>query len=48
MFVAQGTAQYEIWTGKRAPEAVMRKAVLLRCKPRKGPFLADCEMTYGQ
>jgi hypothetical protein len=26
--VAQGTAQYEIWTGKRAPEAVMRKAVL--------------------
>jgi 3-dehydroquinate dehydratase/shikimate dehydrogenase len=28
MFVAQGTAQYEIWTGKRAPEAVMRKGVL--------------------
>ena len=21
MFVAQGTAQWEIWTGKRAPEA---------------------------
>jgi 3-dehydroquinate dehydratase / shikimate dehydrogenase len=27
MFVAQGTAQWEIWTGKRAPEKAMRKAV---------------------
>ena len=27
MFVAQGTAQWEIWTGKRAPEEAMRKAV---------------------
>jgi shikimate 5-dehydrogenase len=38
MFVAQGTAQYEIWTGKRAPEAVMRKAVLaaLQAEERAG------------
>jgi 3-dehydroquinate dehydratase/shikimate dehydrogenase len=28
MFVAQGTAQWEIWMGERAPEAAMRRAVL--------------------
>ena len=28
MFVAQGTAQWEIWTGQRAPEKEMRAAVL--------------------
>jgi len=28
MFLAQGIAQWEIWTGQRAPEAVMRAAVL--------------------
>jgi shikimate 5-dehydrogenase len=28
MFVAQGTAQWEIWTGERAPTAAMRRAVV--------------------
>jgi shikimate 5-dehydrogenase len=28
MFVAQGTAQWEIWAGKRAPVAAMRRAVI--------------------
>src|SRR6266849_805247 len=28
MFLAQGTAQWEIWMKRRAPEAAMRRAVL--------------------
>ena len=28
MFLAQGAAQWEIWTGERAPLAAMRSAVL--------------------
>jgi 3-dehydroquinate dehydratase / shikimate dehydrogenase len=28
MFLAQGSAQYEIWTGERAPESSMRRAVV--------------------
>jgi 3-dehydroquinate dehydratase/shikimate dehydrogenase len=28
MFLAQGIAQYELWTRQRAPEAVMRRAIL--------------------
>jgi len=28
MFLAQGAAQWEIWTGERAPAAAMRRAVV--------------------
>jgi shikimate 5-dehydrogenase len=40
MFLAQGFAQYEIWTGERAPESAMRQAVVTaldkeeKCKGR--------------
>ena len=32
MFLAQGCAQYEIWTGERAPETVMRRAITIALK----------------
>ena len=39
MFLAQGIAQWEIWMGKRAPEAPMRRAVLsaLRAEENSRP-----------
>jgi len=39
MFLAQGVAQWEIWTEKRAPEASMRRAVLaaLRAEEKSHP-----------
>ena len=38
MFLAQGTAQWEIWTGRRAPEKPMREAVFaaLENEERRG------------
>ena len=38
MFLAQGMAQYEIWTGERAPQMIMRKAVMaaLRQEEKRG------------
>ena len=36
MFVAQGTAQWEIWTGVRAPVAAMRRAVLAALRRERG------------
>ena len=36
MFIAQGTAQWEIWTEKRAPVALMRSAVLKALRAKDG------------
>jgi 3-dehydroquinate dehydratase/shikimate dehydrogenase len=37
MFLAQGFAQWELWSGKSAPEAAMRRAVLHSLRAEEGP-----------
>ncbi len=38
MFVAQGASQFEIWTGQKAPVAVMRHAVMSALSREEGLF----------
>jgi len=46
MFLAQGFAQWEIWTEKRAPESAMRSAVLgaLRTEESRARRSAEAAM----
>jgi 3-dehydroquinate dehydratase / shikimate dehydrogenase len=37
MFLAQGFAQWELWTGKSAPEAAMRRAILQSLRTEQKP-----------
>jgi 3-dehydroquinate dehydratase/shikimate dehydrogenase len=37
MFIAQGTAQWEIWTGERAPLEIMRKVAIDALKSEEKP-----------
>jgi shikimate 5-dehydrogenase len=41
MFLAQGIAQWEIWMKRRAPEAVMRRAVLAALRAEGSRQLAQ-------
>ena len=48
MFLAQGIAQWELWTKQRAPEAVMRRAILKALRGENSAAPSRAKSAHGK